>query len=99
MSETTARPYPDLLSEAERKALLGDAEWLWRRLEANDIGGYSGVNRPFYIMHAFKEVIEKYGRRDVGLAWSQNDLEAAKAQPQNQNGSLSQDTNKAKLNH
>lgn len=70
------REPPDLLSEAERKALLGDAEWLWKRLEANDIGGYSGINRPFYILHAFKEVIEKYGRRDVGLSWSKNDLDA-----------------------
>lgn len=73
------RAYPDLLSEAERKQILADAEWLWKRLEANDIGGFSGINRPFYILHAFKEVIEKYGRRDVGLSWSKNDLDAAKA--------------------
>jgi hypothetical protein len=81
MSETAKRPHPDLLSDAERKALLGDAEWLWRRLEANDIGGYSGINRPFYIVHAFKEVIEKFGRRDVGLTWSQDDLAAAEPAP------------------
>ena len=71
-----ARPYPDLLSKDERKAMLADAEELWRRLVADDLGGYSGINRPFYILHAFKEVIEKYGHRDVGLTWSQNDLEA-----------------------
>lgn len=74
MSET--RSPPNLLSEAERKQLLADAEWLWKRLEANDIGGFSGANRPFYILHAFKEVIEKYGHRDVGLSWSKNDLDA-----------------------
>lgn len=45
MSET--RALPDLLSEAERKQLLVDAEELWRRLEANDIGGFSGINRPY----------------------------------------------------
>jgi hypothetical protein len=75
---TETRTYPDLLSDDERKALLADAEWLWKRLEANDLGGFSGANRPFYILHAFKEVIEKYGRRDVGLSWSKNDLDAAK---------------------
>ena len=74
MSET--REPPELLSDAERKQLLADAERLWARLEANDIGGFSGVNRPFYILHAFKEVIEKYGGRDVGLTWSKNDLDA-----------------------
>lgn len=73
---TDQKHTPDLLSEVERKQLLADAEWLWRRLEANDIGGFSGINRPFYILHAFKEVIEKYGRRDVGLSWSKNDLDA-----------------------
>ncbi len=81
MAQETTRPYPDLLSEDERKALLTDAEWLWQRLEANDIGGFSGINRPFYIVHAFKEVIEKYGRRDVGLSWSKNDLDAAAKGP------------------
>jgi hypothetical protein len=81
MSKET-RPYPDLLSEDERKALLADAEWLWKRLEANDIGGFRGANRPFYILHAFKEVIEKYGRRDVGLSWSKNDLDAALTHPE-----------------
>lgn len=80
MSDTKGvlTPYPDLLSEDERKQLLADAEWLWKRLEANDIGGFSGFNRPFYILHAFKEVIEKYGHRDVGLTWSKNALDAAK---------------------
>lgn len=76
MSEVT-RPLPDLLSDTERKQLLADAEALWRRLEANDLGGFSGINRPFYILHAFKEAIEKYGRRDVGLTWSKNELDGA----------------------
>lgn len=75
MSKIESRPYPDLLSDAEKKELLAHAERLWGRLEANDIGGYSGINRPFYILHAFKEVIEKFGRRDVGLTWSKRELE------------------------
>lgn len=74
--EKIARRPPELLSAEEREHLLADAEWLWKRLEANDIGGFRGANRPFYILHAFKEVIEKYGRRDVGLGWSKNDLDA-----------------------
>lgn len=71
------RPYPDLLTDDERKAILADAERLWSDLQRNDLGGFSGGNRPFWILHAFKEVIEKYGHRDVGLSWSKNDLDAA----------------------
>lgn len=76
------RDYPELLSEDERRAILQDAERLWKDLQSNDLGGYSGVNRPFYILHAFKEIIEKYGRRDVGLTWSKNALDAHPSQPQ-----------------
>lgn len=70
------REPPELLSVQERKDILRDAEELWRALESNDLGGYSNINRPFYILHAFKQVIEKYGHRDVGLHWSRNDLDA-----------------------
>lgn len=70
------REPPELLSSEERKRLLAKAEYLWERLETNDIGGFSGINRPFYILAAFKEVIEEYGKRDVGLTWSKNDLDA-----------------------
>lgn len=80
--EKHTRPYPDLLSEAERKDILSDAEGLWRALEANNLGGFSGHNRPFYILHAFKQVIEKYGKRDVGLTWSKNALDAAAPSPE-----------------
>ena len=73
---TEEREYPELFTLEERKVILQDAERLWKDLQSNDLGGYSGVNRPFYILHAFKEVIEKYGRRDVGLTWSRNALEA-----------------------
>lgn len=73
------RQLPDLLTEEERKEILSDAENLWRALESNNLGGYSGHNRPFYILHAFKAAIEKYGRRDVGLTWSNDELEATRA--------------------
>jgi hypothetical protein len=70
------KPYPELLSDAEAKDLLIRAENLWQALQANDLGGYSGENRPFYILHEFKCVIEEFGRRDVGLNWSKDKLEA-----------------------
>jgi len=74
--------FPELLSDDERSAILQDAEWLWKDLQSNNLGGFSGVNRPFYILQAFKAVIEKYGRRDVGLTWSKNDLDAHHSQAQ-----------------
>lgn len=70
------RPYPELLSEAERKALLNTAEELWRDLQENQLGGYSGINRPFWILNYFKQMIEKYGRRDTGYRWTPNQLKA-----------------------
>lgn len=73
------RPLPELLTKDERASILRKAEELWADLQANNLGGYSGINRPFYILHAFKEVIEKYGHRDVGLSWSKNDLDAARS--------------------
>lgn len=76
--QSHVRPYPELFSEEERKEILSDAEGLWLALEKNDLGGFSGQNRPFYILHAFKQVIEKYGKRDVGLTWSKNALDEAK---------------------
>lgn len=69
------REFPELLSEDERKSLLAEAEQLWDDLQKNSLGGYSGHNRPFHIFHVFKQVIEKYGHRDVGLTWSKNDLD------------------------
>jgi hypothetical protein len=80
MTTQDSKPYPELLTDDERKSLLKDAEWLWEALQKNDLGGYSGGNRPFYILHAFKQVIEKYGHRDVGLNWSKNDLDAHSSQ-------------------
>lgn len=71
-------PYPALLTDEESKSMLKEAENLLDDLLANELGGFSGINRPFYIVHAFKRAIEKYGRRDVGLNWSRDDLEAAK---------------------
>lgn len=80
--ESGDRAYPRLLSEDEKKALLKKSEDLLNDLMGNKLGGYEGINRPFWIMSAFKEVIEEYGNRDVGLTWSYNDLKAAK--PTNQ---------------
>ena len=71
------RVYPDLLSEEEKTAMRKDAEMLWEDLQQNNLGGYSGVNRPFYILAEFKRIIEKYGNLDVGLTWSKDDLDAA----------------------
>lgn len=77
MAEKVDRPYPKLLSESEGKALLEKAEQLWRDLQENNLGGFSGINRPFYILHEFRRVIEEFGGRDVGLHWSKDQLEAA----------------------
>lgn len=76
-TQTITRPYPDLLTEEEGKELLSAAENLWKDLQENKLGGYSGGNRPFWILGFFKHVIEKFGRRDVGLTWSKDDLDAA----------------------
>lgn len=73
------RPYPNLLSADEAKALLTRAEQLWADLEKNNLGGFSGINRPFYILHEFRSVIEEFGSRDVGLHWSKDQLETARA--------------------
>lgn len=70
------RPPPELLSTEESKELLTKAEGLWRDLQENNLGGFSGINRPFYILHAFRSVIEQFGHRDTGLTWSKNDLDA-----------------------
>lgn len=72
------RPHPDLLSKQETTELLKVAENLWSDLQKNDLGGFSGINRPFYILNSFKDMIEKYGRRDVGLTWSANDIVKSK---------------------
>lgn len=72
----TIRKRPNLLTPEEEKALLSQAENTWSELQANDLGGFSDGNRPFWIVHQFKHVIETFGRRDVGLTWSKNDLDA-----------------------
>lgn len=72
------RPYPDLLTVDEEKELLAIAEDAWSRLQSNDLGGFAGINRPFWIVAQMKAVIEKLGRRDIGQTWSKNDLDAAR---------------------
>ena len=60
---------PDLLKRAEN---------LWGSLQNNDLGGYSGINRPFWIVSVFREIIEEFGNRDTGYTWSQDDLKKAR---------------------
>jgi hypothetical protein len=72
---------PELLSDDEQRAMLADAEQLWSDLQGDQLGGFSGHNRPFYILYEFKAVIEKYGRRDVGLKWSKDQLDALPPPP------------------
>lgn len=75
--EHVARPYPELLSNDEQREMLTLAEQLWSDLQDNNLGGFSGCNRPFYILHEFHRVIEQYGHRDTGLHWSKDQLDAA----------------------
>lgn len=71
------RPFPELLTEDEAAALQAQAERLWADLQANNLGGYSGINRPFYIAFAMRKVIEEFGHRDTGLSWSKNEIDSA----------------------
>lgn len=73
----TARPYPQPLTKDEEARLLARAEQLWRDLERNQLGGYSGINRPFWIVGEFKVAIEEFGNRDIGWRWSKNERAAA----------------------
>lgn len=68
---------PQLLTDVENKALLQLSEAVWADLQKNELGGYSGGNRPFYLLWMFKTVIERYGYRDVGLTRSKNALDEA----------------------
>lgn len=76
--ELVDRTYPELLTEDEKQALLQKSVDLWNALEENKLGGFSSINRPYFIMHEFKEIIEKYGKRDVGLTWQSIDLQKAR---------------------
>ena len=71
------RPYPQLFTNEEKAGILKMAEELWDDLQKNELGGFSGINRPFWIVGAFRDAIEKYGNRDTGRTWSYNDLKAA----------------------
>lgn len=66
----------ELLTPAETRSLQSLAERLWRDLQANQLGGYSDGNRPFFIRDAFREVIEKFGRRDTGWTWTPQQIAA-----------------------
>lgn len=69
------RQMTQLLTPDEKKGLLREAEMLWKDLQENNLGGYSGINRPYWIYFQFERMIEKYGNRDVGLTWSPQELE------------------------
>jgi hypothetical protein len=68
---------PQLLTDVEKKSLQELAEAVWADLQKNELGGYSGINRPFYLVWMFKIVIERYGYRDVGLKHSKDALDEA----------------------
>lgn len=80
------RPAPNLLSPEEHGTLLKRAEKLWADLQENQLGGYSGINRPFYILHEMMSVIERFGGRDVGLTWSKDQLDALTEKPNAESG-------------
>jgi hypothetical protein len=55
------------LTEEELAALNSYSEVLWYELRDNHLGGYSGVNRPFYLAWKIREAIERFGHRNTGL--------------------------------
>lgn len=70
----------DLLTVDEEKLLLIKAEYLFEDIIENRPGGLSGVNRPFSIKAYFKEVIEDFGKRNIGYRMNKYEIEAALAQ-------------------
>lgn len=78
---TERRPYPELLDGEEGKSLLARAERLWTDLQNNNLGGFAGINRPFFIVAEFRRVIEDFGHRDTGLNWSKDALDAHPDKP------------------
>jgi hypothetical protein len=78
MSASNPQTTPELLTKDECRALQVMAENLWDELQTNKLGGYSGVNRPFYITSCFREVIEKFGHRDTGYTWSKEQIDNGK---------------------
>lgn len=68
------RPAPELLTQEESDWLMRLSEHLVKDILEDNLGGYSGVNRPFHVKHMMEVAIEKLGNRDVGLQWSYNQL-------------------------
>lgn len=68
------RQPPELLNEEEKKWLLTLSENMVRDILNDNLGGYSGINRPFHVFHMMEVAIEKLGHRDVGLTWTHNQL-------------------------
>jgi len=50
-------------TETTLKPTLEQAEILWHELQDNELGGYSGINRPFWILAALKRAYMN-GRED-----------------------------------
>lgn len=46
------------MSSTPKAELLKRAEQLWADLQRNELGGYSGINRPFWIAEQFRQVRE-----------------------------------------
>lgn len=46
--------------------LLKKAERLWEDLQKNQLGGFSGINRPFWIMYVFKEIRDAVRAEQTG---------------------------------
>ena len=67
-----------LLTKDEHASIQKFAEDVWVALEENELGGYSGINRPFYLIWMFKKVIEKYGDRNIGLTLTADEVDAIK---------------------
>ena len=73
MTQTTKNVAP--LTLDEQKELLRFSEAVWKDLSDNNLGGYSGINRPFYLCWMFREVIEKYRNRNLGSNLTREQLE------------------------
>lgn len=50
------QPQERLTTAPFRKHLLLEAERLWQDLQRDELGGYSGINRPFHIRNVFEQI-------------------------------------------
>jgi len=69
-----AKEAPKILTQQESDWLMKISENLVKDILEDNLGGYSGINRPFHVKHMIEVAIEKIGNRDVGLKCSYNEL-------------------------